>query len=151
MHGRTRAQGGRGDSDWSKIAAVKKALGIPVIANGGFVRKMVGTLPHAVRCFRFEVGGGRVEVWGLGDRKTTGNVGRCASWCVGLLFRRLLGLVFPSVWVLVIARFFTRTVKFVRGGSGLRVGDQSLTPCTDREFQQQNRFTQGDVDLNPKP
>ncbi len=34
LHGRTREQGFSGKSDWNSIAVVKKALNIPVIANG---------------------------------------------------------------------------------------------------------------------
>jgi nifR3 family TIM-barrel protein len=34
LHGRTRAQGFKGHANWGAIAAVKRALAIPVIANG---------------------------------------------------------------------------------------------------------------------
>jgi nifR3 family TIM-barrel protein len=34
LHGRTRAQGYSGRADWSRIAAVKRAVGIPVLGSG---------------------------------------------------------------------------------------------------------------------
>ena len=34
VHGRTRAQGYAGEADWSRIAALKQAVGIPVVGNG---------------------------------------------------------------------------------------------------------------------
>jgi tRNA-dihydrouridine synthase len=34
LHGRTRAQGFKGQADWAAIAAVKRSLAIPLIANG---------------------------------------------------------------------------------------------------------------------
>ncbi len=34
IHGRTRAQGYAGEADWDRIAALKQAIGIPVVGNG---------------------------------------------------------------------------------------------------------------------
>ena len=45
LHGRTREQGFRGQADWSAIAAVKRSLSIPLIANGD-----VTSPADALRC-----------------------------------------------------------------------------------------------------
>lgn len=45
LHARTRAQGYRGEADWSHIAALKESLSIPVIASGD-----VTSPEGAVRC-----------------------------------------------------------------------------------------------------
>ncbi|OIR58678.1 MAG: tRNA dihydrouridine synthase [Amphiamblys sp. WSBS2006] len=48
VHGRTRGQIGenRGEANWAVIGEIKKAVSIPVIANGG-----IGSLEDARRCF----------------------------------------------------------------------------------------------------
>lgn len=47
LHPRTRAQGYRGEADWSHIASLKEALSIPVIASGD-----VTSPEDAVRCMK---------------------------------------------------------------------------------------------------
>jgi nifR3 family TIM-barrel protein len=81
LHGRTREQGFKGRADWDAIAAVKGALGIPVIANGD-----IQTPADALACLKV-TGADGVMV----GRGTMG-----APWLVGQLAAALAGQPVPA-------------------------------------------------------
>ncbi len=80
LHGRTREQGFKGQADWEAIAAVKRALRIPVIANGD-----VNSAADALRCLE-HTGADGVMV----GRGTMG-----APWLVGQIDAALSGRPIP--------------------------------------------------------
>jgi len=82
LHGRTREQGFAGQADWAAIAAVKRALAIPLIANGD-----VGGPEDALRCLA-ATGADGVMV----GRGTMG-----APWLVGRIDAALSGRPIPPV------------------------------------------------------
>ncbi len=81
LHGRTREQGFRGRADWQAIAAVKRALTIPLIANGDV------TSPEEARRCLAVTGADGVMV----GRGTMG-----APWLVGHLDAALCGRPVPA-------------------------------------------------------
>jgi nifR3 family TIM-barrel protein len=82
LHGRTREQGFKGQADWAAIAAVKRALTIPLIANGD-----VGSPEEALRCLA-ATGADAVMV----GRGTMG-----APWLVGRIDAALRSLPVPPI------------------------------------------------------
>ncbi|MEA5424534.1 tRNA dihydrouridine synthase DusB [Synechococcus sp. CCY9202] len=80
LHGRTREQGFKGRADWQAIAAVKRALRIPLIANGD-----IHTPEDALRCLEL-TGADGVMV----GRGTMG-----APWLVGQIDAALSGRPVP--------------------------------------------------------
>ena len=80
LHGRSREQGFKGRADWGAIAAVKRALTIPLIANGD-----INTPEDALRCLA-QTGADGVMV----GRGTMG-----APWLVGQLDAALGGRPIP--------------------------------------------------------
>ena len=82
LHGRTREQGFKGQADWAAIAAVKRALAIPVIANGD-----VKGPEEALRCLA-ATGADGVMV----GRGTMG-----APWLVGRIDAALEGRPLPPL------------------------------------------------------
>jgi tRNA-dihydrouridine synthase len=80
LHGRTREQGFRGRADWEAIGAVKRALRIPVIANGD-----VRSPADALRCLA-ETGADGVMV---------GRASMGAPWMVGRIAAALEGRPLP--------------------------------------------------------
>jgi nifR3 family TIM-barrel protein len=80
LHGRSREQGFKGRADWGAIAAVKRALTIPVIANGD-----VNSPEDALHCLA-ETGADGVMV----GRGTMGS-----PWLVGQLDAALSGRPIP--------------------------------------------------------
>jgi len=81
LHGRTREQGFKGQADWSAIAAVKRALRIPLIANGD-----VNSPEDALACLAL-TGADGVMV----GRGTMG-----APWLVGQIDAALSGRPVPA-------------------------------------------------------
>ena len=82
LHGRTREQGFKGQADWAAIAAVKRALTIPLIANGD-----VSSPEEALRCLAI-TGADGVMV----GRGTMG-----APWLVGRIDAALRSLPVPPI------------------------------------------------------
>ncbi len=82
LHGRTREQGFSGQADWAAIAAVKRALTIPLIANGDI------TGPEAARRCLAATGADGVMV----GRGTMG-----APWLVGRIDAALSGRPIPPL------------------------------------------------------
>ncbi|WP_413440951.1 tRNA dihydrouridine synthase DusB [Synechococcus sp. MIT S1220] len=80
LHGRTRDQGFKGQADWLAIAAVKRALTIPLIANGD-----INDPDAALRCLK-ETGADGVMV----GRGTMG-----APWLVGQIDAAIRGETVP--------------------------------------------------------
>ncbi|MEB3184721.1 MAG: tRNA dihydrouridine synthase DusB [Cyanobacteriota bacterium] len=116
LHGRTRAQGFRGQADWAAIAAVKQALTIPVIANGD-----VNSPAAALRCLR-ETGADGVMV----GRGTMG-----APWLVGQIDAALSGRPIPptpgAAEKLVLAAEQLRALVAARGDHGLLIARKHLS------------------------
>ncbi|QNG29464.1 tRNA dihydrouridine synthase DusB [Synechococcus sp. LTW-R] len=81
LHGRTREQAFKGSADWEAIAAVKRALAIPVIANGD-----VNSAADALRCLE-QTGADGVMVG-------RGSMG--APWLVGQIDAALSGRSIPE-------------------------------------------------------
>ena len=81
LHGRTREQGFKGAADWDSIALVKRALTIPIIANGD-----INTPADALRCLQ-STGADGVMV----GRGTMG-----APWLVGQINAALEGQPIPA-------------------------------------------------------
>jgi nifR3 family TIM-barrel protein len=80
LHGRTREQGFRGQADWPAIAAVKRALTIPLVANGD-----INCPTDALRCLA-STGADGVMV----GRGTMGS-----PWLVGQIASALAGQPVP--------------------------------------------------------
>jgi nifR3 family TIM-barrel protein len=81
LHGRTREQGFKGHADWAAIAAVKRALQIPVIANGD-----VNSASDALRC---------LQITGA-DGVMVGRGSMGAPWLVGQIDAALSGREVPA-------------------------------------------------------
>ena len=115
LHGRTREQGFKGQADWGAIAAVKRALQIPLIANGD-----VNTADDALRCLA-STGADGVMV----GRGTMG-----APWLVGQIDAALSGRpVPPSPNALARIQLATEQLKALvasRGEHGLLIARKHM-------------------------
>jgi nifR3 family TIM-barrel protein len=120
LHGRTREQGFKGRADWGAIAAVKRALAIPVIANGD-----INSPEDALRCLA-ETGADGVMV----GRGTMG-----APWLVGQLDAALSGRPIPptpgAAEKLALAAEQLRALVSAKGDHGLLIARKHLSwTCT---------------------
>jgi tRNA-dihydrouridine synthase B len=115
LHGRTREQGFAGRADWPAIAAVKRALTIPLIANGD-----ICSAEDARRCLAV-TGADGVMV----GRGTMG-----APWLVGHLDAALRGRAVPSLPSpqerLALAAEQLRALVAERGEQGLLIARKHL-------------------------
>ena len=120
LHGRTRQQGFRGQADWQAIAAVKRALTIPLIANGD-----ITSPDDALRCLA-ETGADGVMV----GRGTMG-----APWLVGQLDAALGGRPIPPTpgpaAKLALAAEQLQALVAAKGDHGLLIARKHLSwTCT---------------------
>ena len=115
LHGRTRAQGFKGQADWSAIAAVKRALAIPLIANGD-----VCSAAAALHCLAI-TGADGVMV----GRGSMGN-----PWLVGQIDAALRGRPLPpspdAAGRLALAREQLLALLAARGDHGLLIARKHL-------------------------
>jgi len=120
LHGRTREQGFKGSADWAAIAAVKRALTIPLIANGD-----INSPGDALRCLA-ETGADGVMV----GRGTMG-----APWLVGQINAALHGQPIPPTPgpadKLALAAEQLQALVAVKGDHGLLIARKHLSwTCT---------------------
>jgi nifR3 family TIM-barrel protein len=115
LHGRTREQGFKGRADWDAIAAVKRALAIPVIANGD-----ISSPEDALRCLEL-TGADGVMV----GRGTMGS-----PWLVGQIDAALCGRPVPPTpgpaEKLALAAEQLRALVAARGDHGLLIARKHL-------------------------
>jgi nifR3 family TIM-barrel protein len=115
LHGRTREQGFRGRADWGAIAAVKRAVTIPLIANGD-----VNGPEEALRCLAI-TGADGVMV----GRGTMG-----APWLVGRLDAALAGRPLPPLPTprerLALAAEHLQALVAERGDHGLLIARKHM-------------------------
>ncbi len=115
LHGRTREQGFRGQADWTAIAAVKRALTIPLVANGD-----INNPTDALRCLAI-TGADGVMV----GRGTMG-----APWLVGQIAAALEGRPVPPTpgpaERLVLAQHQLESLLARHGDHGLLIARKHL-------------------------
>jgi tRNA-dihydrouridine synthase len=115
LHGRSRAQGFKGQADWLAIAAVKRALAIPLIASGD-----VTSAEAALRCLAIS-GADGVMV----GRGSMGN-----PWLVGQIDAALRGRPLPptpnAAGRLALAREHLLALLAARGDHGLLIARKHL-------------------------
>jgi tRNA-dihydrouridine synthase len=121
LHGRSRDQGFRGEADWSAIAAVKRCLRIPLIANGD-----IDSPADAIRC---------LEITGA-DGVMVGRGTMGCPWLVGCIDGALRGkpalLPIPdAAGRLALAAEQLQALVASRGDHGLLIARKHLAwTCT---------------------
>ncbi|MFD1196157.1 tRNA dihydrouridine synthase DusB [Seohaeicola saemankumensis] len=116
IHGRTRCQFYKGKADWGAIAAVKQAVGIPVIANGDIV-----DAPTAAAALRLSGADGVM-------------VGRAAQgrpWLLAQIAHALYGTAAPAIpvgqdFIDMVSRHYEAMLTFYGQDLGLRVARKHL-------------------------
>lgn len=116
IHGRTRCQFYKGKADWGAIAAVKQAVGIPVIANGDIV-----DAPTAAAALRLSGADGVM-------------VGRAAQgrpWLLAQIAHALYGTAAPAIpvgqdLIDMVSRHYEAMLTFYGQDLGLRVARKHL-------------------------
>ncbi len=115
LHGRTREQGFKGQANWQAIAAVKRALTIPLIANGD-----VNSPADALRC---------LEVTGA-DGVMVGRGTMGSPWLVGQIDAALSGLPVPptpdAAARLALAAEQLRALVAAKGDHGLLIARKHM-------------------------
>jgi tRNA-dihydrouridine synthase B len=115
LHGRSREQGFRGCADWQAIAAVKRALRIPLIANGD-----ITTPEDALRCLEITAADGVMV-----GRATMGS-----PWLVGQIAAALAGAPVPAspgpAAKLALAAEQLQLLVAARGDRGLLIARKHL-------------------------
>jgi len=115
LHARTREQGFKGSADWPAIAAVKKALQIPVIANGD-----VYSCSDAMRC---------LKITGA-DGVMVGRGSMGSHWLVGQIDAALSGLPVPATpgpaERLMLAREQLKALVQAKGDHGLLIARKHM-------------------------
>ncbi|MBM5790867.1 MAG: tRNA dihydrouridine synthase DusB [Cyanobacteria bacterium M_surface_10_m1_298] len=115
LHARTREQGFKGAADWSAIAAVKRALKIPVIANGD-----VNSAADALRC---------LEATGA-DGVMVGRGSMGSPWLVGQIDAALSGRPIPpspgALERLALAREQLLALVEAKGDHGLLIARKHM-------------------------
>jgi len=115
LHGRTREQGFKGHADWAAIAAVKRALQIPVIANGD-----VNSASDALRC---------LQMTGA-DGVMVGRGSMGAPWLVGQIDAALSGRPVPpspgALERLALAREQLLALVEAKGDHGLLIARKHM-------------------------
>ena len=115
LHGRSREQGFRGRADWRAIAAVKRELRIPLIANGD-----ITTPADALRCLAITAADGVMV-----GRATLGS-----PWVVGQIAAALAGAPVPAspgpAAKLALAAEQLQQLVAARGDRGLLIARKHL-------------------------
>ena len=116
IHGRTRCQFYKGKADWAAIAAVKQAVGIPVIANGDILD--AATAREALRLSG-------------ADGVMVGRAAQGRPWLLAQIAHDLFGAPAPRIpsgdaFIDMVTRHYEAMLMFYGPDLGLRVARKHL-------------------------